>query len=285
MMLLINSTCRRHIVGCDKDEEEIIFFDKFFERVDSIARSQNIDLLDKDTVNASLTINSLFKTAYFTTTDNTRGGTYIFQSVINDGVDQYGNAKAEYVYNFAIFAIGVNGYRLLAANQTNEGNVEFGWIEDLNVILTEAWMNNDSESLTVTDEIDITGAVTLGGGFQGGYIDGYTLDDTSSADGYGYYMRDLVNGLAPTSGAQLNGTAPALRRYILSVYYYSLTPWNTDNFRPFVVINNSSDPLMICKPTTYGPIVDWIEYITLDAYEAVMLYLITDGEWIAEQLI
>ena len=47
IMLLINSTCRRHIIDCDYDEEEIDFFETFFEKVDRVARSKNLDMLEE----------------------------------------------------------------------------------------------------------------------------------------------------------------------------------------------------------------------------------------------
>jgi hypothetical protein len=48
LLLLINTTCRRHIVEqCQKDEEEITFFEKFFQRVNDIARARDVDLLEK----------------------------------------------------------------------------------------------------------------------------------------------------------------------------------------------------------------------------------------------
>ena len=48
LMLLIYTTCRRHIVDeCENDEEEILFFENFFEKIDKIAMSRNLDLLNK----------------------------------------------------------------------------------------------------------------------------------------------------------------------------------------------------------------------------------------------
>ena len=47
IMLFINSTCRRHIVECDYDDEEIDFFEIFFEKVDKIARSRNLNTLEE----------------------------------------------------------------------------------------------------------------------------------------------------------------------------------------------------------------------------------------------
>lgn len=44
-LLLINSTCREHLAEYN-DEEEIEFFNKFFKKVDEVARSRNIDLLE-----------------------------------------------------------------------------------------------------------------------------------------------------------------------------------------------------------------------------------------------
>lgn len=47
LMLLINTTCRRHIIEeCENDEEERIFFEKLFFKMDKIARARNVDLLE-----------------------------------------------------------------------------------------------------------------------------------------------------------------------------------------------------------------------------------------------
>ncbi len=46
-LLLINNTCRRHIEECDRDLEEIEFFEKFFKKVDDIARAKNLDMLEE----------------------------------------------------------------------------------------------------------------------------------------------------------------------------------------------------------------------------------------------
>ncbi len=46
LMLLINNTCRRHLLTYN-DEEEIDFFEYFFYEVDKIARAKNIDVLEK----------------------------------------------------------------------------------------------------------------------------------------------------------------------------------------------------------------------------------------------
>ena len=48
LLLMINSTSRRHIAEqCNMDEEEIIFYEKFFRKVDNVARSRDVNLLEK----------------------------------------------------------------------------------------------------------------------------------------------------------------------------------------------------------------------------------------------
>lgn len=48
MLLMINSTCRRFVVeDCYSDEVEILFFEKFLKKIENVARSKNVDLLNK----------------------------------------------------------------------------------------------------------------------------------------------------------------------------------------------------------------------------------------------
>lgn len=47
MLLMINSTCRRFVADdCYGDEVETIFFEEFLEKVERVARSRNVDLLN-----------------------------------------------------------------------------------------------------------------------------------------------------------------------------------------------------------------------------------------------
>lgn len=47
MLLTINSGCRKFVIDvCKRDEEEIVFFEKFLKKVEEVARSRNVDLLD-----------------------------------------------------------------------------------------------------------------------------------------------------------------------------------------------------------------------------------------------
>lgn len=46
ILLLINSTCREHLLVY-RDSEELEFFDIFFEEIDKVARSRNINVLEK----------------------------------------------------------------------------------------------------------------------------------------------------------------------------------------------------------------------------------------------
>lgn len=47
MLLAINSTCYGFVNDlCKMDEEEIKFFEEFFEKIENVARSKNIDLLN-----------------------------------------------------------------------------------------------------------------------------------------------------------------------------------------------------------------------------------------------
>jgi len=48
LLLMINSSCRRHIMeDCEANEEEIDFFENFFKKIDDIARARNLELLQQ----------------------------------------------------------------------------------------------------------------------------------------------------------------------------------------------------------------------------------------------
>ena len=46
LLLLINMSCRQHLTICE-DEEEVEFIESFFKKVDELAMSKNIDVLEK----------------------------------------------------------------------------------------------------------------------------------------------------------------------------------------------------------------------------------------------
>jgi hypothetical protein len=84
-------------------------------------------------INAGLSVNTTNKTATFTSP--AAGGTCIFRSTINSGVDVNGNDRPDYVTTFGVYVLASSGNRVLAVNETTEGDSEFGWIATLNPLL------------------------------------------------------------------------------------------------------------------------------------------------------
>ena len=141
-------------------------------------------------VNANqLVVDQLSKTAILTTTSNTRGGSYIFQSTANGSGDSI---------TFGIFAIGTSGLRLLAANQTTEGNSEFGWLPELNNIFREVLddtisnatdfgvANITTTGTATTGWLHMTGNLVLNGAV--GIVEAKAGTTTYQVDGYYYYL-------------------------------------------------------------------------------------------------
>ena len=90
------------------------------------------DSSDKDTVSAALVIDSVLRTATFTAP--APGKAYRFQSKVNSGVDRNGVARTSYVTTFAIYT-RINGRRVIAFDETTEGDANFGWTKWQNDIV------------------------------------------------------------------------------------------------------------------------------------------------------
>lgn len=89
------------------------------------------DEADVDAVNASLTRNETLRTVTFEAPED--GHTYIFQSVVNNGVSQ-GRVNRSYTTTFGVYTRTENGDRVISANETTEGG-DFGWIVPINNII------------------------------------------------------------------------------------------------------------------------------------------------------
>lgn len=83
------------------------------------------------TVTASLTIDHTNKTATFTA-PTTAGKTYRFRSVVNGGVDVNGVVQDSYTFTFCLYRLSATSKRVLAADETFEGDATFGWIKIVN---------------------------------------------------------------------------------------------------------------------------------------------------------
>lgn len=85
-----------------------------------------------DTVNASLVIDTVAKTATFTAP--VAGRTYRFRSRVNNGLDRNGVAQPSYSTTFCLYTVK-NGRRKIAADETTEGSTTYGWIVPFNALI------------------------------------------------------------------------------------------------------------------------------------------------------
>lgn len=88
---------------------------------------------DADTINASLTIDADAKTATFTA-PSSLGTALRFRSRVNGGFDRNGIARPHYSTTFCIYTLTSAGRRVIAADETTEGDSEFGWIKWVNSV-------------------------------------------------------------------------------------------------------------------------------------------------------
>ena len=86
------------------------------------------------TVTASLSIDQVAKTATFTA-PSTAGKTYRFRSVVNGGVDANGVYRPSYTFTFCLYRLSATSKRVLAADETFEGDATYGWITIVNAAL------------------------------------------------------------------------------------------------------------------------------------------------------
>jgi hypothetical protein len=132
------------------------------------------------TINAGLSVNSVTKTATFTAP--AVGKALIFQSRINGGIGIDGVAVGSYTTTFGIFTLTSEGKRVVALNQTFEGNSTFGWTADLNDLIRTG----------VT--VSVANDVARSGGASGPIdrvkgFDGVAFSGTAPADNEVYVRR------------------------------------------------------------------------------------------------
>lgn len=144
-------------------------------------------------INALLTINQTLKTATFTVPSTARGCTLIFQSKVNNGLDSNNNVNSSYTTTFGIYAIGTGGLRLIAANETIEGNSVFGWTASFNSVLA---LGGTTPNATGS----IAGIVKLAGDLSNTYdapkvvkLQGYAVDSAPPDDGYSLVWSSSAN--------------------------------------------------------------------------------------------
>lgn len=117
------------------------------------------------TITASLTINSVAKTATFTAP--TAGRAMIFQSVVNGGVDANGTTQADYTKTFKVCTL-TGGYAVGAANETTEHHATYGSaglvnavIRNLGTIAAGSIAIKAPVKCATTANISLTGEQTL----------------------------------------------------------------------------------------------------------------------------
>ena len=120
----------------------------------------NIDCISTDEQNTSADINSGLvvdfsaKTATFTA-PSTLGSAFIFQSKVNNGVDNNGVQQSSYTATFKICILTSGSQRVMAFNETMENDSEFGWTE----LINNAIRNSGSIGFTAGAGLSFSGSV------------------------------------------------------------------------------------------------------------------------------
>ena len=91
------------------------------------------ELSNAVTVTSALTIDNLNKIATYIAP--IAGRAYIFQSKINGGIDANGTVQPALTTTLGIYTLAASGNRVLAANETVEGNPTFGYVATINPAL------------------------------------------------------------------------------------------------------------------------------------------------------
>jgi hypothetical protein len=111
----------------------------------SIACITTDDLNTAATVNASLVIDSVAKTATFTAP--VAGSAYRFQSTINGGIDANGVAQTSYSATFCVYTLTAGSRRVGALDETTEGGTS-GWSSSINDIIRNPSASSSTPSGT-----------------------------------------------------------------------------------------------------------------------------------------
>jgi hypothetical protein len=80
-----------------------------------------------------LTIDQITKTATFVAP--ILGNALIFQSVVNFGVDLQETPQPSYTTTFGVYVLTTSGFRVSAAGETIEGDLNFGWTSKFNNLI------------------------------------------------------------------------------------------------------------------------------------------------------
>lgn len=120
------------------------------------------DSITPASVNASLVVNNITKTATFTAP--VLGTAMIWRSRVNSGRDINGRLDPALTTTFGVYVLSAQGNRVIAVNETTEGSSAYGWTAPLNNIL-----RNTLLSLTATAGDGLT---YLAGAFNVACTDG-----------------------------------------------------------------------------------------------------------------
>ena len=113
---------------------------------------------DDDAAAPTITINSVNKTATFTS--GAAGSAYVLKSTVNGGRDANGTLQTSYSTTFSVYVL-VGGARVVASNETTEGNPTHGWTEQLNTVIRRpgsAWRDGGSPSAGLAGRILVDNA-------------------------------------------------------------------------------------------------------------------------------
>src|SRR5882672_1842583 len=100
----------------------------------SIACTSTDDTLNAATITAGLTINQTTKVATFTAP--VAASALIFTSTVNNGIDPITQRPdPNLITTFAVYVLTDGGNRVIAANEVNEGNANFGWTASINPLI------------------------------------------------------------------------------------------------------------------------------------------------------
>lgn len=190
------------------------------------------DLNDVDAVNAYFAQpeNPSDEILIFTP-DTARGSALIFKSTVNNGYDLNGVYHPEYVTTFGIFAIPDGKVRLIALDQTTEGDSVYGWVSSLNQMLSNdiAIVYDGSDDITKTTTASCgsisTTDSTLTNVIEGGIVF-HAREIISGTDDYidtvdGYDTAIITRKIVDTNTINIHLPAPSLgRMLIVSKSYY-----------------------------------------------------------------
>lgn len=152
------------------------------------------DTSDAGAVTASLQLDTVAKTATFTAPGT--GKAYRFRSRVNGGIDVNGTAQPSYTTTFCIYTL-TGGRRVVAADETTEGDATFGWIKWINDVIRNPTSGGNTQPAGGANQVQFYNGGSFGGA-SGLLYDPTTRQITVATGGFHSAPRML--------GAVLGGT-------------------------------------------------------------------------------